>query len=164
MRRRGNPAWPHPNAVSARARRIQRLTRGKLAARDVLPGIPGTDPLRSRQLPRRLPRQPLPGRDQQRDLRRQWAPASAVRRRSRYHQAASRLLHHRPGRLTKNKPDVAGYTHFKGSGVYTADGGTSAATPVVAGVVAAVRSARPYNPADSTTSPAAIRSLVPSGS
>jgi len=24
-----SPAWPHPSAVSARARRIQRLTRGK---------------------------------------------------------------------------------------------------------------------------------------
>src|SRR5689334_14033704 len=31
MRRRSNPAWPHPIALSARARRIQRLTRGKSA-------------------------------------------------------------------------------------------------------------------------------------
>ncbi len=45
-----------------------------------------------------------------------------------------------PGRLTIKKPDVCGYTHFAGSGVYAADGGTSAACPVVAGVVAAVRS------------------------
>ncbi len=67
-----------------------------------------------------------------------------------------------PGRLTKAKPDVSGYTHFAGSGVYAADGGTSAATPVVAGVVAAVRSKRPYNPGDPTTSPAAIRSLMTS--
>ncbi|MGH9178047.1 MAG: S8 family serine peptidase [Acidimicrobiales bacterium] len=67
-----------------------------------------------------------------------------------------------PGRLTTAKPDLSGYTHFKGSGVYSADGGTSAATPVVAGVVAAVRSKRPYNPGDATTSPAAIRSLVTS--
>ncbi len=64
--------------------------------------------------------------------------------------------------LANKKPDISGYTHFAGSGVYAADGGTSAATPVVAGVVAAVRSKRPYNPADSTTSPAAIRSLVTS--
>jgi hypothetical protein len=44
-----------------------------------------------------------------------------------------------PGRLEKKKPDVACYTHFTGSGVFAADGGTSAATPVAAGVVAAVR-------------------------
>ncbi len=67
-----------------------------------------------------------------------------------------------PGRLTQNKPDLAGYTHFKGSGVYPADGGTSAATPVVAGVVAAVRSKRPYNAADPVSHPAAIRSLLTS--
>lgn len=67
-----------------------------------------------------------------------------------------------PGRLTNKKPDISGYTHFAGSGVYSADGGTSAATPVVAGVVAAVRSKRPHNPADVTTAPAAIRSLVTS--
>lgn len=55
-----------------------------------------------------------------------------------------------PGRLSKQKPDVAGYTHFSGSGVYAADGGTSAACPVVAGVVAAVRTkhrARDLTPA-----------------
>jgi hypothetical protein len=67
-----------------------------------------------------------------------------------------------PGRLTRQKPDISGYTHFRGSGVYTADGGTSAATPVVAGVVAAVRSKRPYDPANASTHPAAIRSLVTS--
>ena len=44
-----------------------------------------------------------------------------------------------PGRLSPNKPDLAGYTHFKGSVVYDSDGGTSAACPVLAGVVAAVR-------------------------
>jgi hypothetical protein len=65
-----------------------------------------------------------------------------------------------PGRLTTNKPDISGYTHFRGSGVYAADGGTSAATPVVAGVVAAVRSIRPFNPADSSTSPPAMRNLI----
>ncbi|MBI1941255.1 MAG: S8 family serine peptidase, partial [Acidobacteria bacterium] len=45
-----------------------------------------------------------------------------------------------PGALYKRKPDVAGYSHFKGSGVYpAADEGTSAASPVVAGVAAALR-------------------------
>lgn len=67
-----------------------------------------------------------------------------------------------PGRLATNKPDVCGYTHFTGSEVYTADGGTSAAAPVVTGVVAAVRSKRPRDAADATTSPAAIRSLITS--
>jgi hypothetical protein len=67
-----------------------------------------------------------------------------------------------PGRLSIRKPDISGYTHFRGSGVYAADGGTSAACPVVAGVVAAVRSRKPFNSADSTTSPAAIRSLITS--
>lgn len=67
-----------------------------------------------------------------------------------------------PGRLVARKPDIAGYTHFLGSGVYPADGGTSAATPVVAGVVAAVRSGRPYDPTDPATRPTAIRSLITS--
>lgn len=65
-----------------------------------------------------------------------------------------------PGRLTKAKPDLASYTHFKGSGVYAADGGTSAATPVAAGVVAALRTAMPYSSARPETSPAAVRNMV----
>lgn len=65
-----------------------------------------------------------------------------------------------PGRLSRNKPDLCGYTHFKGSAVYAADGGTSAATPVVAGVVAAVRAKRPYFPGNPAVSPAAIRALI----
>lgn len=65
-----------------------------------------------------------------------------------------------PGRLSRNKPDLCGYTHFQGSGVYAADGGTSAATPVVAGVVAAVRTKRPYSPGNPAVSPAAVRALM----
>jgi subtilisin family serine protease len=61
-----------------------------------------------------------------------------------------------PGRLDKAKPDLACYTHFAGSGVYTADGGTSAATPVAAGVVAAVRRLYPA----SMVSPARLRELL----
>jgi hypothetical protein len=67
-----------------------------------------------------------------------------------------------PGRLERRKPDICGYTHFSGSGVYTADGGTSAACPVVSGVVAAVRTKRPYDPGNSQTRPAAIRNLLTS--
>jgi subtilisin family serine protease len=45
-----------------------------------------------------------------------------------------------PGGLHAQKPDVSGTSHFSGSGVFPADGGTSAACPVVAGVIAALRS------------------------
>ncbi len=61
-----------------------------------------------------------------------------------------------PGRLDKQKPDIASFTHFAGSGVYNADGGTSAATPVAAGVVAAIRRLYP----SSVISPAQLRDLI----
>lgn len=44
-----------------------------------------------------------------------------------------------PGRLASEKPDIAAYTEFKGSRVWPSDGGTSAACPVAAGVIAAIR-------------------------
>src|SRR2546429_1052741 len=44
-----------------------------------------------------------------------------------------------PGALHSRKPDLAGFSHFAGSGIYPADGGTSAASPVAAGVAAALR-------------------------
>src|SRR5204863_212120 len=44
-----------------------------------------------------------------------------------------------PGALYSRKPDLAAFSHFKGSGIYPADGGTSAASPVAAGVAAALR-------------------------
>ena len=44
-----------------------------------------------------------------------------------------------PGALYARKPDLAGFSHFVGSGVYPADGGTSAASPVAAGVADALR-------------------------
>jgi subtilisin family serine protease len=44
-----------------------------------------------------------------------------------------------PGALYVRKPDLAGFSHFVGSGIYPADGGTSAASPVAAGVAAALR-------------------------
>ena len=44
-----------------------------------------------------------------------------------------------PGGLAQRKPDVAGYSHFLGSKVWDVDAGTSAACPVVAGVIAALR-------------------------
>jgi len=65
-----------------------------------------------------------------------------------------------PGALSRNKPDLCGYTHFDGSKVYAADGGTSAATPVVAGVIACVRQKRPFVPGNPAASPAGVRDLV----
>lgn len=61
-----------------------------------------------------------------------------------------------PGRLVDQKPDVASFTHFAGSGVYAADGGTSAATPVATGVVAAIRRLFPSN----RLSPAELRKML----
>jgi len=63
-----------------------------------------------------------------------------------------------PGRLDSRKPDVSAYTHFTGSVVFDPDpdGGTSAACPVAAGVVAAIRSRHPA----SKISPADLRSLI----
>jgi subtilisin family serine protease len=45
-----------------------------------------------------------------------------------------------PGRLEARTPSLCGYTHFAGSAVFAVDGGTSAACPVIAGLVAAIRS------------------------
>lgn len=68
-----------------------------------------------------------------------------------------------PGILGNPKPDVASYTHFLGSevrGAGTADTGTSAACPVAAGVVAALRSAYPYAPSLPNRSPANFRRFL----
>lgn len=48
-----------------------------------------------------------------------------------------------PGSMHPQKPNVAAYTQFRGSGIYPADLGTSAACPLVAGVVACLRSRLP---------------------
>ncbi|MGR6920920.1 S8 family peptidase [[Actinomadura] parvosata] len=64
-----------------------------------------------------------------------------------------------PGRLTARKPDVCAYTHFLGSKAFGArepDSGTSAAAPVAAGLVAAVRSRWPAG----ELSPAQLRALL----
>ncbi|MEV0537933.1 S8 family serine peptidase [Kitasatospora sp. NPDC050463] len=64
-----------------------------------------------------------------------------------------------PGRLDTHKPDLCAYTHFLGSEVYgsgSADGGTSTACPVAAGVLAAVRSKFPSG----TITPEAMRDVL----
>lgn len=44
-----------------------------------------------------------------------------------------------PGALENRKPDFAAYSHFRGSGIFSIDTGTSAACAVAAGVCAALR-------------------------
>ena len=64
-----------------------------------------------------------------------------------------------PGRLSERKPDLCAYTHFAGSqalGEQTPDSGTSAACPVAAGVVAAIRTRWPAT----KLSPAQLRTLL----
>ncbi|MFI6318362.1 S8 family peptidase [Nonomuraea sp. NPDC050556] len=64
-----------------------------------------------------------------------------------------------PGRLTARKPDVCAYTHFSGSKAFgdeEPDSGTSAATPVAAGLVAAIRTQWPTT----RLSPAQLRALL----
>ena len=68
-----------------------------------------------------------------------------------------------PGHLDSQKPDLCTYTHFDGSralkdrfGNELPDSGTSAACPVAAGVVAAIRTKYP----PSVLSPAALRQLL----
>ncbi|MFG3521446.1 S8 family serine peptidase [Nocardia nova] len=64
-----------------------------------------------------------------------------------------------PGRLSDRKPDICSYTHFLGSTVFGAkepDTGTSAACPVAAGLVAAIRTVYPA----SKLAPAQLRDLL----
>ncbi len=61
-----------------------------------------------------------------------------------------------PGSLNPEAPDISGFSHFAGSGVFPQDSGTSAACPVVAGVLAALRSTT----SGPSLSPADLKSLV----
>jgi hypothetical protein len=61
-----------------------------------------------------------------------------------------------PGSLSPRKPDLAAFSHFMGSGVFPVDDGTSAATPVAAGAVAALRQLAP------TISPSLLKGVLQS--
>jgi subtilisin family serine protease len=68
-----------------------------------------------------------------------------------------------PGVIEKQKPDLSCYTHFLGSEVYgrgEPDAGTSAACPVAAGLIAALRSAAPFLTGASKRSPAAMKAFL----
>jgi subtilase family protein len=68
-----------------------------------------------------------------------------------------------PGMIHAYKPDLAAYTHFIGSevrGPATPDEGTSAAAPVLAGVIAAIRSKFPMDPVNPQRRPAAVKQLL----
>lgn len=66
-----------------------------------------------------------------------------------------------PGRIAADKPDVVGYTHFAGSGIFPpADGGTSAACGVISGLVAALRTWV----SSAAISPSALRDIIRSHS
>jgi subtilase family protein len=68
-----------------------------------------------------------------------------------------------PGALTHDKPDIAAYTHFLGSEAFgwgQPDSGTSAACPVMAGVVAALRTSVHYDRGKANRSPAALKAFL----
>lgn len=68
-----------------------------------------------------------------------------------------------PGTLSNEKPDLLGYSHFLGSealGHRKPDDGTSAAAPVVAGVVAALRSQFPFDPSRPGRHPRQMRDFL----
>ena len=68
-----------------------------------------------------------------------------------------------PGALSNDKPDITSFTHFLGSEAFgpgTADSGTSAACPVMAGVVAAVRSKYPFDAANTKRTPGNIKQFL----
>lgn len=68
-----------------------------------------------------------------------------------------------PGVLGNRKPDIAGYTHYLGSEAFgpgVPDTGTSTACPVVAGVIASLRSAYPFLPGNPRRSPAQVRNFL----
>jgi subtilisin family serine protease len=70
---------------------------------------------------------------------------------------------HGPGALANDKPDIAAYTHFLGSeafGIGDPDSGTSAACPVLAGVIAALRSQYGFDPALPQRSPSNIKQFL----
>jgi hypothetical protein len=70
---------------------------------------------------------------------------------------------HGPGALDPQKPDIAAYTHWLGSEAFgkgQPDSGTSTACPVMAGVVAALRTTYPYEIGNPRRTPANVRQYL----
>jgi subtilisin family serine protease len=70
---------------------------------------------------------------------------------------------HGPGALDPQKPDIAAYTHWLGSEAFgkgRPDSGTSTACPVMAGVVAALRTRYPYEIGNPRRTPANLRQYL----
>jgi subtilisin family serine protease len=68
-----------------------------------------------------------------------------------------------PGALANEKPDIAAFTHFLGSEAFgkgMPDAGTSAACPVMAGVIAALRSLYPWDPQNFKRTPANVKQFL----
>lgn len=66
-----------------------------------------------------------------------------------------------PGYLASPKPDLCAFSHFTGSQVGgRPDSGTSAAAPIAAGAIAAIRSRVRFDPSNQNTSPAALRAFL----
>jgi len=65
-----------------------------------------------------------------------------------------------PGFLGPLKPDLCGFAHFSGSGLSSRDIGTSTAAPVVAGVLAALRTRLPYDPVQNKFPPSYLRGVL----
>jgi hypothetical protein len=68
-----------------------------------------------------------------------------------------------PGALAREKPDIAAYTHFLGSEAFgkgTPDSGTSAACPVMAGVVAGMRSVVSFDSTIPKRSPSSVKDFL----
>jgi subtilisin family serine protease len=61
-----------------------------------------------------------------------------------------------PGGIYNRKPDIAAFSQFQGSRVMDADSGTSAASPLVAGLIAALR----QHPKLRTMTPPQIKGLI----
>ena len=70
---------------------------------------------------------------------------------------------HGPGLFGADKPDLAAYTHFRGSESFargSPDTGSSTSCPIAAGVIAAIRSRFPFERGNTNRSPTNLRKVL----